>query len=308
MDNMVIAIRLVNFADLLIAFGLVAFALYGAEPVSGGSFSPARRRWLAAAAGLGLVITVAGVLSTGANMAGISLSAVDMPSVEAVLGGTLFGTAAIVRTAALIVALGAAFLVRSPRAALSFLAIAWGIAVATLAWNGHAVMDEGIAGWGHLGADLLHLWAAGLWAGALVGLLLLLFRPGESMSAHHIATAQRALKGFSVMGTVLVAVIVASGIINALFLVGLNNIPALWTTLYGRVLLAKLAMFAIMLALAASNRFMLTPSLALAIDSGQTEPAVGRLRWSLAFEMAYAISIFGLVAWLGTLEPPLPAA
>jgi hypothetical protein len=47
---MAVAIRFAAFADLLITFGLVAFTLYGAEPVGGGSFWMVRRRWLTATA------------------------------------------------------------------------------------------------------------------------------------------------------------------------------------------------------------------------------------------------------------------
>jgi hypothetical protein len=42
-DQMAVAIRFAAFADLLIAFGLVAFTLYGAESVGGGSLG-----WFAA--------------------------------------------------------------------------------------------------------------------------------------------------------------------------------------------------------------------------------------------------------------------
>ncbi|MEO6717501.1 MAG: copper homeostasis membrane protein CopD [Novosphingobium sp.] len=307
-EQIAVAIRFVTFADLLVAFGLSAFTFYGTGPVGGGSFEPVRRRWLAAGACIGLVVTAAGVLNTASNMAGIPLAALDRQSVAFVLEGTAFGTAAILRFAALFVALFAAPLIRSPRAALSILTTAWGTAVATLAWNGHAVMDEGMAGWGHLGADVLHLWAAGLWLGALVGLLLLLLRPLKTMTAHHVAATQNALAKFSLMGTVIVAVILASGMVNALFLVGPNNIAAMWTTLYGQVLFAKLALFAAMLGLAATNRFLLTPALARGIECARRETAIGKLRFSLAFELASAVSILGLVAWLGTLEPPISAA
>ena len=90
-DHMAVAIRFAAFADLLIAFGLVAFTPYGVGLGDGGSFGFVLRRWLAVAACIGLVVTAASVLIIAANMAGIPLTSVDLPSVGFVLGGTFFG-------------------------------------------------------------------------------------------------------------------------------------------------------------------------------------------------------------------------
>lgn len=67
----------------------------------------------------------------------------------------------------------------------------------------------------------------------------------------------------------------------------------------------KLALLIGMLGFAANNRFRLTPALV-------TDPAIGalalcRLRSSLIGEITLAVCILGLVAWLGTLEPPIAA-
>ena len=59
-----------------------------------------------------------------------------------------------------------------------------------------------------------------------------------------------------------------------------------------------------MLLLAAANRYFLTPSLAAAIETGNTSSAIGSLRRSLAIETGFAITILALVAWLGLLAPP----
>jgi putative copper resistance protein D len=99
---------------------------------------------------------------------------------------------------------------------------------------------------------------------------------------------------------VLVAAIVASGLVNAWFLIGPSGLPQLVGDPYGRALLAKLALFAAMLALAAANRWHLAP--ALRREPGRT--GLAALRRSITAESLAGIGVLALVAWLGTLEPP----
>ena len=182
--------------------------------------------------------------------------------------------------------------------------LAAGVALATLAWTGHGAMDEDTTGWVHLAADILHLLSAGAWVGALLGLGMLVARPATRIDAPHVALTYRALHGFGLVGTIVVGTIVITGLVNAWLLVGLANLPNLGATLYGQLLIAKLALFAVMLGLASLNRFRLTPTFKQSIASGDHRGALSTLRWSLAFETTCVVSIMGLVAWLGTLAPP----
>jgi len=152
--------------------------------------------------------------------------------------------------------------------------------------------------------DLL---AAGAWTGALLGLILLVTRPAPRVDGPHLALTHRALHGFGTVGTIVVATLAVTGLINAWLLVGPGNIPALATTLYGQLLLAKLALFAAMMGLAALNRFRLTPRFETSIAAANHRVALGTLRRSLAVEAGCAVTILALVAWLGTLEPPVSA-
>jgi putative copper resistance protein D len=104
-----------------------------------------------------------------------------------------------------------------------------------------------------------------------------------------------------------VATIVVTGLINSWFMVGIGNLSSLATTLYGQLLLTKLALFAVMLALAALNRFRLTPAFEHSIAAADHRGALGALRKSLAFETACVTAILALVALLGTLAPPASA-
>ena len=300
-----IVVRFGLYVALMLLFGLACFGLYalrGEERRFGATmrFTPL----LAGSAIAAEVLSTLGLLTLAASMAGVSLVALDRQTVAIVLG-TAAGVAWKVRTAAILVAALVPLAGRRyPYRALVAVAIAAGTATATLAWTGHGAMDEGAAGWVHLLADILHLLAAGVWLGALVALVLLAFRNAERADRDHVVRLHRVLRGFSTVGTAIVAIIVISGLINSWMLVGLANVTQLPFGLYGQLLIAKLVLFSAMVVLAAANRFHLTPALATAIVDDDHPRAIVSLRRSLAFETACAIAILGLVAWLGTLEPP----
>ena len=103
----------------------------------------------------------------------------------------------------------------------------------------------------------------------------------------------------------LVAILVATGLVNSGFLVGWPGLQHLWASLYGQLLTVKLVLFAGMLAMAAANRFRLTPALGQALgDAMPTAEAIAALRKSVALETAAAFGVVALVAWFGTLAPP----
>lgn len=309
MDMGAIAIRFGLYLALMILFGLSSFGLYAlrdGERQFGVTlrFAPL----LAGAAIISGLLSVLGIFSLAASMAGVSLTAVDRSTVDTVLWGTAVGTAWQVRMVALVVATLLAFVgIRYPRHSLAGIACAAGTAIATLAWTGHGAIDQGILGLVHLVADIAHLLAAGIWIGALVGLVLLVFRKSVQVDRDHLVLSHRVLEGFSTVGTAVVAVVLISGLVNSWILVDIANVAALPNSLYGQLLIAKIALFAVMIVLAAINRFHLTPAFEDAIADGDHARAIGALRRSLTIETGCALAILGLVAWLGTLEPPAPA-
>src|SRR5262249_55813262 len=116
----------------------------------------------------------------------------------------------------------------------------------SLAWAGHGSSGSGTPGQFQLGADALHSVAATAWIGGLPPLLLLLafaHRKGDEPS---LATAAETTRRFSRLGVLSVSVLLATGIVNTYFLVG--TVPGLVGTDYGRLLLAKIALFAVMVA------------------------------------------------------------
>ena len=133
----------------------------------------------------------------------------------------------------------------------------------------------------------------------------MLFRSAANLSEDYLRLTHRLLESFSVAGTVTVTLVFGSGLVNSWMLVGPQNVLTLHTTLYGQLLIVKLLLFAVMLALAAANRFRLTPEFNRALNSNGTSRALAMLRKSLALELSIALIILGLVAWLGKLEPPV---
>jgi putative copper resistance protein D len=103
------------------------------------------------------------------------------------------------------------------------------------------------------------------------------------------------------VGVPLVAAVAASGLVNAWFLVGPEAVGRLLTTLYGRLLVLKLALFGLMLALAAANRFVLTAVLERALRAGPARSS--QLTASVLMETALAAGVLTLVSWMGALPP-----
>lgn len=302
-DWPLITVRFALYADLGLAFGWPLFCLYALR-------GEVRRRegHLPAALPLvlfgltGLLLSALGFGLMVAAMSGTGLGELDWELAKTVLGDSAVGKALLVRMAALaLVALAGCWSVRGPLAGLGLAAACGAVALASLAFNGHAGATEGPLGIIHLVSDFLHLLAAGLWLGALAALLALVARHRGDRARLDIA--YRALHGFSRLGTVAVLVLVLTGIANALLIIRPFDLRVL-STAYGQLLLVKLALFGLMLTLAAANRFRLTPGLARALDvAAPPERPVARLRLSIALETGAAVAIFALVGWLGTLDP-----
>jgi putative copper resistance protein D len=293
-DSIGVTLRFGVYADLLLLFGLAAYPLYAESP----SRPLGGRAMLAGLAGIGLLLSALSFLQTVASMSGATIAGIDRETFDFVLFETSPGDAFLWRTAAVATTFVAAPL-RFARIGRLVVTLGAGVALCTLAWTGHAAVTEGTEGTIHRLADGLHLLAAGTWLGALAVLVTLLFARIEDDES--VAAAHSALAGFAVAGSIIVAVIVATGLINVWMIVGAEGALRLPTTLYGQLLIAKLELFAAMLGLAAANRWRLTPRLATG-DAG-SDSGVRTLRISIALETSAAVLILALVAWLGTLSP-----
>lgn len=298
-----IAVRFALYGVLGSLFGLSAFALYGLHGAERGS-ALALRPWLVALAVAGVALSTVQLALLAASMMGTPPWQVDEQAVGMLLADSAMSAAWKARMAALLVA-GLAAVAAGRGAWLGVVVASAGVALSALAWTGHGAAGEGAAGWVHLAADVLHLLASGAWVGALLGLVLLLTRPADRVDAAHLTLTHRALHGFSLVGSVVVGAIVVTGLVNSWMLVGVGNVANLGATFYGRLLIAKLVLFGAMLGLASLNRFRLAPAFERSIATSDYRGALGALRASLSVETACAVVILALVAWLGTLEPPM---
>lgn len=301
MDGGLILARFVHYVALALAFGAVAYGYYGnRETLPGLSRSLSR---LAVIASVGVLFGAHAVLAaTVAGLGGGPQSLADHELWAIVLGETDFGKVWIVRLGLAVVLLAATVaLARTESRLLRHATVAVAaLLVASVALTGHAASLEGPSGLVHRGADAVHLLASAVWIGALLPLLLLLrSRRTEFAAAPHAA---RRLHEFHTVGLVAVVLLVGSGLVNSWFLVG--GLPELVSTTYGRVLLLKLGLFAVMLGLAARNRLHGVPRLRRLLDGGaDVHSAANALRMQITVEFVVSLLVLLAVAVLGTLAP-----
>ncbi len=312
-DPVLIGIRFALFADLMLIAGLAAFPLYAltrSERLERQPLAAIWRaeRWLCVA---GLLLSTLGMAVLAASMQGVGLLSLEFQPFWDLVRETDVGMAWITRSAALLLALAASiWMTRRPATAAITLAAAGFVAVATLVWSGHAGATEGAAGSIHRVSDILHMIAAAVWIGAIGAFHLLISPQRIREIPDGLGIAARSLDRFSLIGTICVLVIAATGLINSQMIVGAENLGRSLGSPYGQLLLAKLALFGLMLALAAANRWRLAPALAAAVSRAETESidadpdrALAAMRKSLIIEALAALAILALVAWFGTLEP-----
>lgn len=282
----------------------------GTSGLFGGTFFLARQHPDLPTTGERRLLIVSGLMLVVTTVAALVLQAADMaggadPSMMAmVLTSTSFGHAAVTRLVVVVTAL--LLLLKQPDRLRLWLVTALGaVATTSLAWGGHAMSGDGTAGLIHFFADIVHLLAAAIWIGALGILMMMVTHYGARTSGSPERRLGRALSGFSGVGTAAVALLILSGLINGWLLVGPDHLWGLFTTLYGRLLLIKLALFMVMLGLAALHRWRLTPRLENAVRRGaDTRSGVIEIRRSIALETVSAVLVLGLVGWFGTLAPP----
>lgn len=292
-DVLTVAIRFALYADLMLLFGLPLFACY----MQIGSGNRATSKGVVIGLALaGLSLSLLSIVAMTASMMAGSIGDVEVASVYAMIVETPMGNAWAVRITVLAaIAVSAMF---APQAVMLRLALA-AIALASLAWTGHGAAGEGVTGNIRLFADIVHLLAAGAWMAAIVHLVVMVVARVDAVQMHC------ALDGFASAGTILVGLVVVSGLINANFLIGWRGWATAGQSTYGALFLLKIVLFIAMLAIAATNRFHFTPTFGRAINEGRTYPAARGLTRSLILELSLATAILGLVAWLGTLEPPM---
>jgi putative copper resistance protein D len=287
--------RFLHYLSVLSLFGTALYPLYAFRGEPSKAWLAPSRALIAPVCAVALASAVGWLLATVGLMAGGWEQLADAAVWRAVLNGTLFGPLWLVRLFLLAVALAAVLLLSPGRRMFVIVAILGALSLASLALTGHTQEGDSARRWIQVPADAVHLLAAGAWIG---GLLPLVFSVVESLQPFPSENIADGLRRFSGVAGTSVAILIASGVINAWFLVG--SWRALVASTYGNVLDIKLAFFLLMLVLAALNRFVLTPR----IESGSPANALTALRRSILTEQLLAALAIGCVSVLGTLALP----
>jgi putative copper resistance protein D len=274
-DALVISLRAIGFVALFQAAGAVLFlALYEQHTTR---TSADRLRLIARIAALiALVAAVLHYVLTPARMAGDFGSTFD-PALESLLLRSSSGTAHIVRVVGL-----AILLLSLDRASkLNTWAACGGAALALLSFvlMGHTVIHD--QRWILAPLLLVHVVVAAVWFGALAALLVATREAGAqsgALVARFSMHAARAVPAIFVCGLIMSVVFIRSF--------------AELATPYGAMVVGKSLAFAVLMALAAQNKWRLGPRL-LAGD-GSAVPALQRtikIEWALIALVLVATAI-----------------
>ncbi|QDM24327.1 copper homeostasis membrane protein CopD [Tardiphaga sp. vice352] len=307
-DLGLVVARFLHYVASTTLAGAAFFPLYayaGAEPETLVRWRSKVLRW---SAFLALISGLAWFAFSVANMSGALADLADPEIVGSVLRDTGFGVVWTVRMIVAAALVAVTILQSSSRATVgldlvtSFLAAGL---LASLAGAGHSQIEEGWQGLVHVAADAGHLLAAGAWLGGLAPLGFILLGYAGTRTGPGAVDVDGVLMRFSGMGYAAVATLVGTGLVNSWLLVG--SVSSLLHSTYGQILMAKLAFFAGMLALAAANRFWLVPALE-ASGRGDTDGSAvwrSKLRTHVLSEQGLGLLVLLSVSILGTIRPAI---
>ena len=272
-----IVARWVLYVGLVVLIGAAFAAVAVARRPAPDLLAMAAIGWLLSAAGTAGVVGVQWI-ETGAPLE-------TLPS-------TSVGAAALLRvgTLALVsLSLAALATVKMLAATRGWLFVGFAaclVLVADVA-TGHAAAGEG---WlGQIAVQSVHGIGAAAWLGGLAGLLVLL---RTTPAGERLPTAKR----FSNWAAVALVAVALTGIVRAVAEIG--TVEALLGTDFGRVAIAKSAFLVVIAGLGAVNRF---------INLRDPARVLGGLRRFGSAELALAIGVLGLSAFLVNLTPPTSA-
>ncbi len=245
------------------------------------------RRWV----GVGGIVLTASAALASLNRAVVierDWSAFWSPDEIADAVSTQFGVAAGLRLAGGLAL--AVTLLRTtaspPRLWTVVTALAGGaLVIASFAFDGHTVTEG--PRWLHAVASMSHVSAAAVWTGGLVLLVDLLWR-----RRRRGVDVFRPLMRFSRMAATSLVLAGATG--TAMAIIVLDRFTDLWSTPWGRFLLAKIALVAVAAAIGGHNRWVLIP----AIEENGQAAIHRRLRIAVATEAIALLGVAVVAAFL----------
>ncbi len=309
--------RFVGYAAIGVALGAIVFLLVAFAPAATSptvpvgaeaAFGRAFRRLLWLAIGVGLVATLMAIPLQGANAGGIGFFEALDPDRLADVAETRFGEAMLIRAGAwiaLAVVLAAAWrpsAIGPPAWALYPVGAALGLLAVTPALSGHARTQDPVAVL--FPADVVHVVAMGVWLGGLVTLLAAVpaatraIEPGE-----RTPLLGAVLRRFSALALGAVVALAVTGTIQAVIEVG--SFADMVETGFGRMVTAKILLFAALVGLGWANRGRLLPALDRLAEAGSEPGRVGlAVRRNLRLEAGLIAVVLAVTAVLVSYAPP----
>jgi putative copper export protein len=274
-------VRTLHFASLMTVFGAAAL-LYQARAI------------MEAGARLRQAMLVAAVLATATAVLCLCFVAAEMS------GGALFDPGVLV-TVTTQTTYGHVFIARLTLLAVLCLlclgsnnllkAAVAGTALALLGLVSHAAAAGATQyQYGRAAIDAVHLLSAGFWVGGLVVLVPQVLAPRDQPRLVAL------LRLFSRWGAVAVALLLAAGTANGVFILDMPGMP--WNASYVIWLAVKIVLAAVMVALALTNRFGVLPGLV----RGDRE-AEETIPLTVIAELSCATLILLIVGFLGLMPP-----
>jgi putative copper export protein len=288
-------LRGIYLAASLLGFGILLFWILVASPLLANVETTPRplAKWtwkvFRGSIILAAIAAVVWLLAQAAYLAEADTLAGGAAAVWPVLIGTHFGHVLALRLGLLILAmicLGDGR--KRTRQVLAM--VATGLAIVLQGWTAHAAAAEGSARVILLGAETLHLLAAGAWLGSLLALFLFARALPPDQGA-------RALLKFSPLGMLCVFILAVTAFVQGRLLIG--GVSELIRTDYGRVAMLKLMLFLAMLLLATINRFHHTRVLSGSHQVGSRR----RLQLSIGIETGLGLVVILAAAVLADMQP-----
>jgi putative copper resistance protein D len=290
-----IVCRFLHFAAGMLLFGASLFCGALAPPDFG---STLRRSLRLPELLLAVLVVATGVAWLGLETGEIGngwLDTVNLGTIDAVLTGTNFGAVWSIRLVLILLPLPALLL--GGRQRDWALAATSGLVLASLGFVGHAADEGGLRGLVHRLNHALHLLSAGFWVGCLPPLLLALLLLAKADMRRDISLT---LQRFSGVGHVAVALVLLTGIVNTLLIIG--GLPIDFASPYQLLLAIKIGLVLMMIGIALANRYVAVPRLA-------------RTRWALrgivigtCMEMLLGGVVIALVSAFATFDPMATAS
>ena len=338
-DSSFAAARGLGYLAMALAIGAVAFLLVAwlpalATSAGGGAdwraaserFASRMRKIVFGAVLLGLVITPIAIVLEAATAVGISFwSAFDADAIDAVSETRVVQAWSVRWLVWLVLGVVLALMLRPQRApvlrraALGATGTALGpsvpgryvvavvaavIALAlTAALGGHAASysPETLL----VTSDTVHVLSMATWLGGLFMLVLVLPFAARALSeVERTPLLAAATTRFSRMALIAVSLLLLTGIIQSVVLIG--SWEAVYDTAYGRLVMAKVALFLLLIGIGAYNQRRLLPRLRRqALEGLDPGRATALLRRAVAFEVAFALVVLGVTSVLVVTQPAI---